>query len=265
MHSAVGERCRHAREVPAVDEQRALPEIVLERRHGLAVDDPEVLEHPRDGAIAKSRPTFRPVDGFVDGKGVPDERRHRLLDSPPLAVGGIACDKAGRRDCTGIDHGIERRTSLGIQADGIEGVPAWLHSHLARDDLRSPIRERRREDERLGDRLHREQRRRVPHRIGDAIHSDEAYPERLWIGLREFGYVRRERAVVRRREAAVELGEVVVDGGVHAGARSRGAAHHASGVPVVPSALRHPGVRVRPSAWRPTRPVAPRERHTPRA
>src|SRR5206468_6443258 len=108
MNASVGERRCHAHQIAAGNTDRTLPEVILQNRHGIAIDDAETLEHPGDGPIAESRLALGPVDSLVDDDGVTKERRHDLLDALPFFCRGIAGDQTCRCNCTGIDHRIER-------------------------------------------------------------------------------------------------------------------------------------------------------------
>ena len=56
---------RHGREIAAGDENRALPEVDVERHFGLVVDHAEVQEQVRDRAVAVAGAAFGLVDGLV--------------------------------------------------------------------------------------------------------------------------------------------------------------------------------------------------------
>src|SRR6266487_3424485 len=107
MHAAVGQCRRHIREIATSDTDRTLPEIVFEYRHGIVGDDAEVLEHPRDGAIAKAGLALRPINGLVDGYDVSEERGHDLGDALPLLRRACTRDQPGYRDRTSIDHRVQ--------------------------------------------------------------------------------------------------------------------------------------------------------------
>ena len=77
MHAVVRQRRRHEGEIAAGHAYRALSEIVLERRHWIAVENAEILEQPCDGAVSESRVAFRSIDGFVDDDVMAEERSHR--------------------------------------------------------------------------------------------------------------------------------------------------------------------------------------------
>src|SRR5258707_10953679 len=115
MHAAVGQCRRHIREIATRDTDRTLPEIILEYRHGIVDDDAEVLEHPRDGTIAKPGLALRPINCLVDGYGVSEKRGHDLGDARPLLRRACARDQPRYRDCTSIDHGVQWCTGLGIE------------------------------------------------------------------------------------------------------------------------------------------------------
>ena len=139
MHAVVGERRRHVREVAAVDQHRALTEVVLERRHRVAVDDPEVLEHPRDRAVAKTGLAFGAVDRFVDREVAPGKGGDGRGDAFPLRLDRVPADQARRRDCTRIDHRIERRTGLGIETDAVEGIAAGLDADFRLEEFATAV------------------------------------------------------------------------------------------------------------------------------
>ena len=65
----------HHRQVAAGHQDRALPEIDVERRLGLVVDDAEVEQQVGDGAIAVAGPALRLVDRLVDRQLPAGDRR----------------------------------------------------------------------------------------------------------------------------------------------------------------------------------------------
>jgi hypothetical protein len=169
MHATVGERRRHVGQVPAIDQDRALAKIIFQRCHRFAVDDAEILQHPGDGAIAEAGRALRTVHRFVDADVSPHEGCDGAFDPAPLRLGCRAGDQTGGGDCTSIDHRIERCTSLGIEADGIEGIAARFHAHLAADEFGPVVRQGSGIDEGLGDGLDGKELVRVAYGLGCSL------------------------------------------------------------------------------------------------
>ena len=62
----VGQRRAHHGQIAGGDQNRALPEIDVERGLDLLVDDAEIEQQVRDGAVAVAGAPLRLVDGLVD-------------------------------------------------------------------------------------------------------------------------------------------------------------------------------------------------------
>ena len=210
MHAAVGKRGRHEGEVETGDLDRALPEVVLEHRHRIAIDDVEVLEHPGDGAVAKTGLALGAVDVFVDGDGAAAEVGHDFDDALPLLRRGRAGDQPGGRNRTSVDHRIEGRTGLGIEADRVERFSAGFDTDLAQDGAASSVGQRGGVDRGLGDRLDGEWHLAIAHRIGIAVRGDDANAEPVGIGLGELRDIGGDCAGVHRPVFFMERGEVAL-------------------------------------------------------
>jgi hypothetical protein len=211
LHAVVGEGRGHVGEVTAVHQDGALPEVVLEARYRIAIDDAEVLEHPCDRTIAEPGVAFGAVHRAVDGEGAAGERVDGRRDALPLRFDSAPADEARRRDRTCIDHRVERRTGLGIQADAVEGVAARLDTDPGRQERAPAIGERCRIHERLADRLDREQRVEVACAIG-AVHRDQANAELVGIDFGELRDVRRDCAGTEARQFRVQTRQVRLQG-----------------------------------------------------
>ena len=69
---------RHHREIARGHQDRALPEVDVERRFGLVVDDAEVEQQVRDGAVAMAGAPLRLVDVLVDRQLAAGDRAEPL-------------------------------------------------------------------------------------------------------------------------------------------------------------------------------------------
>ncbi len=224
VHAAIRQRRGHEGEIATGDANGTLPEVILEHRHGIAIDDAEVLQHPGDRAIAKTGLAFRTVHRIVDRDGASKERGDDVGDALPLFRRVVAGDQARHSDCTSIDHGIQWRTGLGIEADRIEGLPARLDAHLAQDALAASIRQSRGVNCRLGHRLHRELAIVVADLIDIAVGGDDADAECIRIGLGELGDVVGYRAGGEASIFFVQRIQVLLEreyGGIHGSRNAR--------------------------------------------
>jgi hypothetical protein len=185
IRAAVRERRRHDGQVAAVDEDRALLEVEVERVVGMLGQHVEVPKHVPDRAIAVSRLLFGAIDRVVDREapaGV--ERIHRqeplepVLRRPPR-------DQARRRDRAGVDHRVERPPRVRVEADRVERIAAGLDPDLFEDALGAAVLEREPVRERLRDRLDRELLARVADLVEPAVGRGEADAEPLRIRLAE--------------------------------------------------------------------------------
>jgi hypothetical protein len=170
----------------------------------------EILEHPGDGAVAESIFALGTADRAVDGQGAPAKGGYGLRDALPLLRRGSAGDEPSGRDCTSVDHGIERRTGLGIEADGIERLAARLDADPAQHGFASPIGQRGGIDRGLGDGLHRDFTAAFADGVGVAVGGDNADSEPVGIGLGELGDIGGNRSVVESLIFSVERVEVTL-------------------------------------------------------
>jgi hypothetical protein len=123
---------------------------------------------------------------------------------------GSAGDQPGRRDCTSVDHGIERRTGLGIEADGIERLATRFDANPAQDAFASSIGQRGGVDRGLGDRLHGEMAVAYTDRVGIAVGGDDADAKPVGIGFGELGDIGGNRSVVECLIFLVERAQVTL-------------------------------------------------------
>jgi hypothetical protein len=216
VHAAVGQRGGHQREVAATHLDRALAEVVLQRRHRIGLGDAEVAQHPGDGPVAKAGVALGAVDRRVDAHRPADEAADRLQDPRPLGVHVRAADERGGRDGARVDHRIQRRAADGVQADRVEGLAGGLHAHLGQHRLRAPVGQRGTVDEGLGDRLEGEQAIRVTDRVAVPVHGGDADAEAGGIHFRQLGDVGGDRAFAQRRKPGVQSLEVVLQRQLHA-------------------------------------------------
>ncbi len=91
--AAVGERRRHHREVAAVDEERALPEVQVEGIVDVTVEHPERPHQVRDRAVAVAGRGLRPQHGVVDVERVTDV----ALEHRPGALEPLVARRGRRR------------------------------------------------------------------------------------------------------------------------------------------------------------------------
>jgi hypothetical protein len=215
VDAAVGERGGHVGEVAAIDQQRALAEIVFQRRHRVALGDVEIAQHPGDGAVTKPGVAFRLVDRLVQTQAAPGKCRQRSVQALPLVFGCVTCYQTGAGDGTGVNHRVARCAGVRIEADGIERVTARLDADPAHHCLDALIGQCLRIDEGLGHRLDGEGLRGVACGVGVAVHGDDAQPEPVGIGTRQFRDVAGQIAVVEGGKAAVEFSQIRLNGQAH--------------------------------------------------
>ena len=215
VDTTVGQGRRHVSQVAAADQHRALAEVVLQAGHGVAVDDAEVLQHPGDGAVAVAGLALGTVHRLVHSDVVADEVGQGRFDPLPLLRRCVARHQAGGCDCTSIDHRVERCTSLGIETDGVEGVAAGLHAHLAGDEVLAPVRQGGGVDEGLGDGLDGEGLVRVAHLVGHPVHGDDADAEPGRVGLGQLGDIAGDLAAIQGGELVVQGLQIGLDRRLH--------------------------------------------------
>ena len=166
IHAAVRERGADQREIAAGDADRALPEVGFERRGRILLEDREVPQHPGNRAVAVPGRALGRVDLLVDVERTAGIARKRVENARRLLLDGGAGDEPARGDCTSIDQRIARSTSLGLEADRVEGVAGRLDPDPAEHRGLTSIIQREPVGERLGHRLDRE----GVARIADLVH-----------------------------------------------------------------------------------------------
>ena len=156
--------------------------------------------------------TLRPIDVLVEAEAAAGEPRIPVVE-PAHRTGTVRpADHPRRRDRSGVDHRVEGRARVGMQADAVEPVPGRLHPDASMD-LRLA---RRLEDERIGERLRQRLDRERPPRVADLVqgpvHRRDRDPERIGVGARELRDVRRDGPVPQVRVPGMEAREVGIDG-----------------------------------------------------
>ena len=207
IHSLIGERGRHDREVAAVDEDRALPEVDVDRRARILGEHLVVSQQVTDGAIAMTGARLRLVHGRIDVQPparMPAEHREHAGESLLRRRGD---DLARGGDRPGIDHWIEGPPILRMEADGVEGVAAGLDAHLACHGHRAVVVQRKPVDEGLGDRLDREQMPGVADLVDVAVDRGHAEAELFRVGLGQFRNIGRDVALLALAMPLVQLVE----------------------------------------------------------
>ena len=100
---------------------------------------------------------FRHEDRVIDvhfAPAVTAEHAEHAADALGIV---FALDQIGRGDRAGVDHGIERAVRSFIQHDGVERFAGRLHADFFEHVFQAVIFQRQAVDERLGNRLDREQ------------------------------------------------------------------------------------------------------------
>lgn len=143
----------------------------------------------RERAVAVAFRRLGLVDAFVHIERTSGEPR-QPLDEPSAALGEpVAVDESRRRDRARVDERVGGAASAVLEADGVERLAAGLDAH-AREHLLAAVRlEREGEDERLRDRLDREQDAVIAHRCRAAARADDGERERVGVGAGKLGNV----------------------------------------------------------------------------
>ncbi len=184
------------RQVVAIHAHRALREILLQGMvHGV-VDDAEVEHQVGDGAISIAGERFGGEHGFVDGEAAPGGQSHLIDESLDAGFYRSLLDQRGYGDGTGVDHGIERAQRSGIEFDGIESVAAGFDAHVRQRMVPPVFLQCHLEGEGLADGLNGEFLVPIAAAKFMSIHGEHADSEMIWVGLCQFGDVRRHFAFV---------------------------------------------------------------------
>ena len=206
--AAVRERRRHDREIARRDEHGALPEIRVEDRLGIRLDDAEVAQHEADREIPKAGLALGAIDALVDRERTAGAARAQIDDAVDALGGGRRAHETRRRDRAGVDHRIERPAALPVEADRVERVAARLDADLAHHRVAAVILEGERVHERLRDRLDGERLAGVADLVHVAVDRRDRDPEPARVGVRELRDVARHVAVVAPRVLAMQRAEI---------------------------------------------------------
>jgi hypothetical protein len=207
VDAAVRERRADEREITAVDEDGALPEVPLERLVRVA-DHAERPQQVRDRAVAVPREALGLEHRLVDVEGPSREAAVRVQHG---GEGRDVGDEGGGGDRARVHHGVRRNARLGRERDRVERVAARLDPDARADGLRAVQVERERVGQRLRDRLKREADPRVARLVHGAVDRRDHDPEERRVDVGELRDVRRERAAVEPAEPVVEVVEEVLD------------------------------------------------------
>ena len=166
IDAAVGERRRDHRQVAAVDQDRTLFEVQLERGLGIFADDSIVAQHVADRAVAMAGFAFGFEHRLVDRERSARVSRNRADDARQPRFTRVAGNERRRRDGACVDHRIERPAGTGFETDRVERIAARLDTHRVANPFAAAVLERNAVHQRLRDRLDRERlpRRRRPRR-----------------------------------------------------------------------------------------------------
>ena len=93
MDAAVGQRRRHQAEVAAVDRDRALAEVEVERRLGVALEDAEAAQHVADRAVAVAGVALGLIDRGLDLQRAPGEAGVGAEQALLALGGGVTRDQ----------------------------------------------------------------------------------------------------------------------------------------------------------------------------
>ncbi len=112
---------------------------------------------------------LRVINLFVQGEippGIQAERFHQPFE---LGRRRLPLHQTGRRDGSGVDHRVTGPTRSRIQADRVERITRWLHSHLPEDGRPAVLFQGHPVHERFGDRLDREGLGGIAHLINGSL------------------------------------------------------------------------------------------------
>ena len=200
IDAAVRERRGDHGEVAALDRDRALAEVQVERVVG-PVDHTEAAQHVGHAAVAVPGVALRAIHRVVDLELAPRVARVGLQQARERVVDGLR-DEARAGDRPGVDQRVARHSGERRDADLVERVAAGLHADATADGVRAqplecePIRQR------LGHGLDRERGPRVADLVDRAVDRRDADTEERRIDARELGDVARRPRRRRARRGA---------------------------------------------------------------
>src|SRR5690606_217282 len=119
--------------VAAVDQDGALHEVGFEAGDGVFRDDVKIAEHVGDGTVAVAGFAFGKVNAVVHVHFTPCVASEDVENAVHFLFGRFAFDQAGGGDGSGIDHGVERTSADGVEADGVEGFTSGFDPDLIGD------------------------------------------------------------------------------------------------------------------------------------
>ena len=185
IHPLVRQGRAHHGEVRASDAQRALLEIGLQDIVRILVDDSEIPQHPADRPVAVPGLAFRAVNLLVDVELAAGAGRQIAGDplDPRLSVFGE--DLPAGRDCSRVDHRVERRATAGLEADGVKGIARRLHADPRKHVILPPVFQRQAVGKSLGNRLDGEFLPGVPDLVKMTVASRDADAEVVRIRVRK--------------------------------------------------------------------------------
>jgi hypothetical protein len=158
-----------------------------------------------DRSVAVAAGALRVIHRLVDLEWSPGTafQRRQEVSEPFLVSHALEQSRGG--DGTRIDHRVEGSIATLVEDDGVEGVAARLDADLLQHLRGSVILEREPIDERLRDRLDREDVVRVAHLVHVPIGSRQRDPESSRIGVRERGDVGGDTTIVIVPKPVVDL------------------------------------------------------------
>ena len=217
IYAPVGEGRGHHAKVATSHGNGALLEIELDGGIGIARENVEIPQHVADRPVAMSGLALTAINGFVEGQ-LPTGKSRKTLKDAPLARGeDISGNQPSRGDGAGVDHGIQRSSRVWLEADGVEGISGRFDTDLGEHIGKTVVFEGEAVNKRLRNGLDGEGNLGVPHFIDLATRGDEADPEPIWIGFREFRNVGRDFAVTDALQFIMKGLQKVDDGGLHGG------------------------------------------------
>jgi hypothetical protein len=189
VHAAVGERGGHQRQIAAAHQHRALAEVELRRRLGVALQDAGVAQQVADGAVAVAGVALACEHRIVHHQRPAGASRKRAEQAFEPGVSGVARNQRGHRDGAGVDHRVQRPPGAGLQADRIEGFAGRLDAHSPRHALGAAGFERQAVYEWFGNRLDGERQPRIARLVDLAADRGDDDAEGIGRDLRELGNV----------------------------------------------------------------------------
>ena len=185
IDAAVGQCRGHHGDVARGDQNGALPEVGLQHRADILLDDVRRAQEIGNGAVAVAADAFGGKHGLVDGEVASGKPAERLADIFERAVALGLADQAAAGDRAGVDHRVEGMV-VGIEPDRIEGVAGRFDADGALDPRSTQRIQRQREHEGFGHRLDREGNAGIAGLVDVAVEGGEADAEMGRVGLAEF-------------------------------------------------------------------------------